>query len=96
MGCNFSDAPESLLTAPFISLWGALFGIFTLKLSLKLIGFLKIEKDGEHFVKYEDDDEVGDESEDKENTVISEVSGLDDDINDESVPENTDEQNVDY
>jgi len=53
----FPGAPESLLTAPFISLWGALFGIFTLKLSLKLIGFLKLEKDGEHFVKYADDDD---------------------------------------
>jgi len=52
----FPGAPESLLTAPFISLWGALFGIFTLKLSLKLIGFLKLEKDGEHFVKYVDDE----------------------------------------
>ena len=53
----FPGAPESLLTAPLISLWGALFGIFTLKLSLKLIGFLKLEKDGEHFVKYADDDD---------------------------------------
>ena len=92
----FPGAPESLLTAPLISLWGALFGIFTLKLSLKLIGFLKIEKDGEHFVKYEEDEEARDESGNEENAVISEISGLDDDIDSESVPENPDEQSVDY
>jgi len=84
----FPGAPESLLTAPLISLWGALFGIFTLKLSLKLIGFLKLEKDGEHFVKYEDDEEDGDESGNEESAVISEVSELDDENDNESVPKN--------
>jgi len=84
----FPGAPESLLTAPLISVWGALFGIFTLKLSLKLIGFLKLEKDGEHFVKYEDDEEVEEESVNEENPVVSEVSGHDDDIDNESVPKN--------
>jgi len=92
----FPGAPESLLTAPLISLWGALFGIFTLKISLKLIGFLKLEKDGEHFVKYEEDKEDEDEIDDGENVVISDVSGSDDDIDNESVPENPNAQNVDY
>jgi len=92
----FPGAPESLLTAPLISLWGALFGIFTLKLSLKLIGFLKLEKDGEHFVKYEDDEEDAGESGIEENAVISEVSGSEDYIDNESVPENPDEQSADY
>jgi hypothetical protein len=82
----FPGAPESLLTAPLISLWGALFGIFTLKLSLKLIGFLKLEKDGEHFVKYEDDEEDEVESDNEENAVITEVSGLDYDNDNESIP----------
>jgi len=92
----FPGAPESLLTAPFISLWGALFGIFTLKLSLKLIGLLKLEKDGEHFVKYEDDkeDDIVDESD--ENAVISGVSESADDISDKSATENINEQTVDY
>jgi len=92
----FPGAPESLLTAPLISLWGALFGIFTLKLSLKVVGFLKLEKDGEHFVKYEDEEEDAGENDNVENAVISEFSMLDDDIDEESVQENSDEQNVDY
>jgi len=92
----FPGAPESLRTAPFISLWGALFGIFTLKVSLKLIGLLKLEKDGEHFVKYEDDDEDSDLEENRENLVISDVSDLDDDTSSKSAPENADEQSVDY
>ncbi|MCL2661908.1 MAG: hypothetical protein FWE83_01075 [Oscillospiraceae bacterium] len=74
----FPGAPESLLTAPFISLWGALFGVFTLKLSLKLIGFLKLEKDGEHFVKYVDDDEEKKDSENGEDV---------DNFNENSVPD---------
>jgi len=53
----FPNAPESFLTAPFISIWGALIGIFTLQLSVILVRSLKLEKDGEHFVKYEDDEE---------------------------------------
>jgi len=84
----FPGAPESLLTAPFISLWGALFGIFTLKIALKLIGLLKLEKDGEHFVKYEDDTEDEKDGESLEN---SDDSGLQADIDTTGIPENTDE-----
>jgi len=92
----FPNAPEALLTAPFISIWGALFGIFTLQLSVILVRSLKLEKDGEHFVKYEDDEDNGEVDENEENAVISDVSGLDNDNVAKSDPENADEQNVDY
>jgi len=72
----FPGAPESLLTAPLISLWGALFGIFTLKLSLKLIGFLKLEKDGEHFVKYEDNEDEINDDENGENAEFCNESAV--------------------
>jgi len=52
----FPNAPEALLNAPFISLYGALFGIFTLQLAVIIVRSLKLEKDGEHFVNYEDDE----------------------------------------
>ena len=53
----FPNAPEALLTAPIISVWGALFGIFTLQLAVIIVRSLKLEKDGTNFIKYEDDDE---------------------------------------
>jgi len=89
----FPNAPGALLTAPLISLWGALFGIFTLKLSLKLIGFLKLEKDGEHFVKYEDD--IDSDKADK-SIDISDDFGIQGDSETIRVPQNSDEQSVDY
>jgi len=75
----FPGAPESLLTAPVISLWGALFGVFTLKLSLKLIGFLKLEKDGEHFVKYVDDEEENSDGENVADVEYSKENAMSDD-----------------
>ena len=92
----FPNAPEALLTAPLISIWGALFGIFTLQLSVIIVRSLKLEKDGEHFVKYEDDEEDSEEDDAAENAVIPDVSGLDDNIDNECDPENADEQSVDY
>ena len=52
----FPSGPESLLTAPFISIWGALAGIFTMQLSIIAIRFMKLEKDGTEFIKYEDEE----------------------------------------
>ena len=53
----FPQAPESLLTAPLISVWGAIAGVFTLQISVFIVRSLKLEKDGENFIKYEDDTE---------------------------------------
>ena len=62
------NAPEALLSAPLISIWGALAGIFTLQLSVILVRSLKLEKDGTEFIEYVDDDEeAGDEKEDSQN-----------------------------
>jgi len=64
----FPNAPEALLSAPLISIWGALAGIFTLQLSVILVRSLKLEKDGTEFIEYVDDDEIaGDEKEDSNN-----------------------------
>ena len=52
----FPGAPESFLNAPLISIWGALFGIFTLQLSVILVRSMKLEKDGENFIEYVDDE----------------------------------------
>ena len=62
----FPNAPEALLSAPLISLWGALAGIFTLQLSVIIVRSLKLEKDGTEFIEYVDDDdkEAGGEDED--------------------------------
>jgi len=56
----FPNGPESLLTAPFISLWGALAGIFTMQISVILLRFMKLEEDGTEFIEYKDDDEADD------------------------------------
>jgi len=63
----FPNAPAALLEAPFISIWGALAGIFTLQLSVIIVRSLKLEKDGEHFVKYVDDEEEDEEKNSAEN-----------------------------
>jgi len=54
----FPNGPESLLGEPFISIWGALAGLFTLQLSVFFVRSLKLEKDGDNFIKYEDDPEI--------------------------------------
>jgi len=63
-GTLFPNAPEALLTAPFISIWGALAGIFTLQLAVIIVRSFKLEKDGTEFIKYEDDNENADETDD--------------------------------
>jgi len=87
----FPNAPEYFHAAPFISIYGALFGLFTLQLAVILVRSLKLEKDGEHFVKYEDDEEDSIDEDTVNNSVIPDVSGSDDDIGTESVSENADE-----
>jgi len=54
----FPNAPESLLSSPFISIWGAIIGIFTLQLSVILVRSMKLEKDGDTFIEYEEDDDT--------------------------------------
>ncbi|MDR2572005.1 MAG: hypothetical protein LBD23_17140 [Oscillospiraceae bacterium] len=54
----FPNAPETLLNAPLINILGAVAGIFTLQLSIFLIRFMKLEKDGENFIEYKDETEV--------------------------------------
>ena len=66
----FPQGPESLLNAPFISVWGALAGIFTFQIAVLIVRSMKLEKDGDNFIKYEDDDETETGSEeDDENSV---------------------------
>jgi len=62
----FPNAPESLLNAPLVSIWGALAGIFTLQLSVMLVRMFKLEKDGDNFIEYVDDEDEK-ESENDEN-----------------------------
>jgi len=50
----FPNGPEALLGAPLISLWGALAGIFTMQLSVILVRSMKLEKDGDNFIAYDD------------------------------------------
>ena len=54
----FPNAPEALLNAPAISIWGALFGLFTLQLSVFFVRSMKLEKDGTEFIEYVDDEEI--------------------------------------
>ena len=69
----FPNAPAALTGAPFISIWGALAGLFTMQISVFMLRFMKLEKDGTNFIKYEDDDETSkdenDEISDDENDV---------------------------
>ena len=60
----FPGAPEALITAPLISIWGAIFGIFTLQLSVLFLRIFKREKDGTNFIKYEDDEDANGDDED--------------------------------
>jgi len=58
----FPNGPQSLLSAPLISIWGALAGIFTLQLSVILVRSMKLEKDGDTFIEYTDDDSTNEEN----------------------------------
>ena len=86
----FPGAPDALKSAPFISIWGAIAGIFTLQLSVILVRSLKLEKDGDNFIKYKDDDlETGDNedaTEDDEDTITDDddTAANDEDNNDET------------
>jgi len=74
-GTIFPNAPESLLTAPFISMWGALAGIFTLQLSVIIVRSFKLEKDGTNFIKYDDEnDEETDDADAETNRENDEES----------------------
>jgi len=70
----FPTASEAFKAAPLISIWGGIFGIFTLQISVLLLRVFKPEKDGTNFIKYEDDDEdvngntENEANEDKTNT----------------------------
>ena len=57
----FPNAPEALLNAPLINIWGALVGIFTLQISVILVRSLKLEKDGDNFIEYVDDEEAAEQ-----------------------------------
>ena len=81
----FPNAPESLLNAPFISIWGAIAGIFTLQLSVILVRTMKLEKDGDNFIKYEDD-------EDSEETPDNDET--DTETDDDTVIKDDEENNV--
>jgi len=82
-GALFPNAPEALITAPFISLWGALAGLFTLQISVIIVRTMKLEKDGTEFIKYEDDEDTAGEETDSNDSK-------------ESDSENNDENNVNY
>jgi len=75
----FPNAPEALLNAPLISIWGAIAGVFTLQLSVMLVRMFKLEKDGDNFIEYKDDnDEVSDDNEQNDDNFV-ENSGENDD-----------------
>jgi len=65
----FPGAPESLSSAPLISIWGAIFGVFTLQLSVILVRSLKLEKDGDNFIDYVEDDPDNNRKDIDENVV---------------------------
>jgi len=58
----FPNAPETLLISPFISMWGALAGLFTLQISVILIRTFKLETDGDNFVEYVDESDDSNDS----------------------------------
>jgi len=62
----FPNGPESLLSSPLISVWGAVLGLLTLQLAMIIIRFKKFEKDGTEFIEYKDDDDDENEKEDGE------------------------------
>ena len=66
----FPNGPESLLSAPFISIWGALAGLFTLQIAVLIVRSMKLEKDGTNFIKYEDDPEADSNVDSNEDTEV--------------------------
>jgi len=82
----FPTAPEALLKAPLISVWGALAGVFTLQLSVIMLRFMKLEKDGDNFIKYEEDEDDNNENETHDENDKNNVESV----------ESDDEENVDY
>ncbi|MCL2820097.1 MAG: hypothetical protein FWD38_04615 [Oscillospiraceae bacterium] len=90
-GILFPNAPASLVSAPLISIWGALAGLFTLQISVILVRSMKLEKDGDNFIKYEDDEE-NDDSDSDNNDETADVI-IENDSNTQAV-ENDNENNV--
>jgi len=86
----FPNGPESLLSSPLISIWGALAGLFTLQLAVLIVRSLKLEKDGVNFIKYEDDSETPENTDSDNNDV-----DFADSENDRKTEKNV-ENNVDY
>ena len=91
----FPGAPESLKSAPFISIWGALAGVFTLQLSVILVRSMKLEKDGDNFVEYIDDDEIDIDHDNDIDDENEPVSTTDDIIDDNIVPVSTKDNMLD-
>jgi len=81
----FPNGPESLLTAPLINIMGALAGIFTMQLSIFIVRFMKLEKDGTEFIKYEDDEEDIDIEEPKSDENIIDDDEINIDNTDETI-----------
>ena len=74
----FPGGPEALLNAPFISVWGAVAGIFTLQIAVIIVRSMKLEKDGTNFIKYPDENDENDDNNvdsirDNENDVENDV-----------------------
>jgi len=86
----FPNAPEALLAAPLISIWGAIFGLFTLQISIIMLRIIKPEKDGTNFIKYEDDDEDVDDEPDFEDEDKADLETLK-----ETTSKELDDNNVD-
>lgn len=92
-----TNGPESLMSAPLISLWGALAGIFTMQISVILVRSMKLEKDGDNFIEYKDDEEENsndtDENSDDEDKNNDDASKNNDDgsENSDDTSENSDE-----
>ena len=86
----FPNGPDSLLSAPLISIWGAVAGLFTLQIAVIIVRSFKLEKDGENFIKYDDDAVTPlNADSDVDNTDI-------DNLNNKKIDESNVENDVDY
>jgi len=74
----FPNGPESLLTSPFISLWGALAGLFTMQLSVILVRALKLDLDDADVRVHENDVDTDDGDDDKDDYDDDEEYDYDD------------------
>jgi len=72
----FPNAPEALLSAPLISIIGALAGIFTMQISVILVRALKLEKDGDNFIEYVDDEDEGEDDKGDGDEAIDEEENV--------------------